>query len=199
MTCFSFHPVKPVTTGEGGVVTSNDDELAHRLRRFRNHGIERMPERGGWYYEVVELAYNYRLTDILAALGLSQVGKLDRFIARRRQLAAQYDRLLAHLPVTLPPKAPSGYGHGYHIYVVRVDARHAVYDKLRANGVAAQVHYVPIHHHPIYRELRAELPHTDAAYEELLSLPLYPALSDDDQLRVVAAFGEAVSGAGASV
>jgi UDP-4-amino-4,6-dideoxy-N-acetyl-beta-L-altrosamine transaminase len=194
MTCFSFHPVKPVTTGEGGVVTTNDDELAHRLQRFRNHGIERLPERGGWYYEVVELAYNYRLTDIHAALGLSQLRKLDQFIERRNELARQYDVLLAELDVTLPPRAAEGFRHGYHLYAARVANRREVYDKLRANGVAAQVHYVPIHLHPTYRDLGAQLPHTDAAYAELISLPLFPALTDDDQLRVVAALRDALAG-----
>jgi UDP-4-amino-4,6-dideoxy-N-acetyl-beta-L-altrosamine transaminase len=194
MTCFSFHPVKPVTTGEGGVVTTNDDGLAHRLRRFRNHGIERVPERGGWYYEVVELAYNYRLTDIHAALGLSQLAKLDRFVARRRQLAAQYDELLAEFAIELAPQAAPGFGHAYHLYPVRVPDRHDVYDKLRANGIAVQVHYVPIHHHPTYRELGVKLPNTDEAYAGLLSLPLFPALSDDDQRRVVATLGDALAG-----
>ncbi len=185
MTCFSFHPVKPVTTGEGGIVTTNDDELAARLRRFRSHGTVRDPERGGWFYEVAEVGMNYRLTDIQAALGLSQLGKLDRFIARRQEIAAAYDQFLADFPIELPPRAPEGYGHGYHIYPIRVDDRREVYERLHALGVAVQVHYVPIHHHPIYRDVGADCPETDRAYERLLSLPVFPAMTDGDQRRVV--------------
>ncbi len=161
MTCFSFHPVKPVTTGEGGMVTTNDDELAARLRRFRSHGTEKRPEQGGWFYEVNEVGMNYRLTDIQAALGLSQMAKLDRFIARRQELAARYDELLADFPITLPPKAPAGFGHGYHLYAIRVEHRRAVYESLHADGIAVQVHYVPIHHHPVYHDVHASCPNTD--------------------------------------
>jgi len=185
MTCFSFHPVKPVTTGEGGVVTTNDDELAERLRRFRSHGTEKRPDLGGWAYEVNAIGMNYRLTDIQAALGLSQLKKLDRFIARRQQLALQYDELLAGLPIRLPPSAPEGFGHGYHLYAIQVDDRRAVYDALHAEGIAVQVHYVPIHHHPVYADVDADCPATDAAYDRLLSLPMFPSLTDDQQLTVV--------------
>ncbi len=193
MTCFSFHPVKPVTTGEGGVVTTNNAELAERLRRFRSHGTIRDETQGGWYYEVAELGMNYRLTDIQAALGLSQLGKLDHFIARRQAIAARYDELLAGFPIDLPPAAPSGYGHGYHIYPIRVDDRRGVYDRLHADGIAVQVHYVPIHHHPIYRDLAAQCPATDQAYARLLSLPVFPTMSDDDQDRVVIALERALT------
>ncbi|MEO1056163.1 MAG: UDP-4-amino-4,6-dideoxy-N-acetyl-beta-L-altrosamine transaminase [Actinomycetota bacterium] len=193
MTCFSFHPVKPVTTGEGGVVTTNNAELAERLRRFRSHGTIRDESQGGWYYEVAELGMNYRLTDIQAALGLSQLGKLDHFIARRQAIAARYDELLASFPIDLPPAAPPGYGHGYHIYPIRVDDRRGVYDRLHADGIAVQVHYVPIHHHPIYRGLAAACPATDRAYARLLSLPVFPTMSDDDQDRVVTALERALT------
>ena len=185
MTCFSFHPVKPVTTGEGGLVTTNDDELAARLRRFRSHGIVKTAEQGGWHYDVVEVGMNYRLTDIQAALGLSQLAKLDRFIARRQEIAARYDARLGEVGIELPPHAPAGAGHGYHLYPVRVPQRRAVYDSLHAKGIHVQVHYVPIHHHPIYRDTPCDLPETDRAYEGLLSLPMFPTLTDQMQDTVI--------------
>ena len=185
MTCFSFHPVKPITTGEGGMVTTNDDDLAERLRRFRSHGTERRPENGGWYYEVTELGMNYRLSDIASALGLSQLDKLSRFIDRRQELAANYDSAFAGTSVTPAPAAPAGFSHGYHLYPVRVPDRRNVYDGLREAGVAAQVHYVPIHRHPIYQDKAIALPHADEAYEGLLSLPMFPTLSDADQRQAI--------------
>lgn len=187
MCAFSFHPVKHVTTGEGGAVTTNSDDLAERLRRFRNHGIVRDPARGGWFYEIESLGYNYRLTDLQAALGISQLAKLDRFLDRRLALADRYDALLGDLPVELPPRGAAGFASAWHLYPVRVAHRLAVYDALRAAGVAAQVHYVPIHHHPLYRDsVQAPLPETDKAYAGLLSLPLYPTLTDAQQDHVVA-------------
>jgi UDP-4-amino-4,6-dideoxy-N-acetyl-beta-L-altrosamine transaminase len=188
MTTFSFHPVKPITTAEGGAVTTNDDELADRLRRFRNHGIEQQPDEGGWYYEVVDVGFNYRLTDIQAALGLSQLRKLDAFIARRNEIAARYRDLLADLPVELPPAAPDGWRHGYHLFVVRVADRRRVFDGLRAAGIGVQVHYVPMHHHPVYadcEQVPAGLPVTERVYEGLLSLPIHPSLTDEQQDTVV--------------
>jgi UDP-4-amino-4,6-dideoxy-N-acetyl-beta-L-altrosamine transaminase len=185
---FSLHPVKPITTGEGGIVTTNDDELAERLRRFRSHGIVRQPEKGGWYYEISELGYNYRLTDLQAALGLSQLPKLDGFIARRNELADRYRVLLADLPVGLPPAAPEGAVHGYHLFPVRVADRARVFEAMRARGIGVQVHFVPIHHHPISADIGlkpGDLPVCDAVYDELITLPLFPTLTDADQDRVV--------------
>jgi perosamine synthetase len=186
--CFSFHPVKPVTTGEGGIVTTNDDALAERLRRFRTHGIERKPERGGWYYEISDLGNNYRLTDIQAALGATQMAKLDRFIDRRNAIAERYRERLAHLPVTLPPAAPAGWRHGYHLFAIQVEDRRRVFDGLRAAGIGVQVHYVPVHHHPISADLGLEagaMPVCDRVYERLISLPVFPGLTDDEQDRVI--------------
>ena len=188
MCCFSLHPVKPITTGEGGIVTTNDDELAERLRRFRTHCIVRLPERGGWYYEIGELGFNYRMTDIHAALGLSQLAKLDRFVARRNEIAERYRARLADLPVELPPAAPDGYTHSYHLFPVLVERRREVFDGLRAAGIGTQVHYVPIHHHPISADIGlkpGDLPACDRIYERILSLPMYPALTDEQQDFVV--------------
>lgn len=193
MCTFSFHPVKPVTTGEGGLVTTNDDELATRLRRFRSHDIVASPERGSWAYEISGLGFNYRITDIQAALGLSQMSKLDSFVARRNELADRYRTLLCDLPLTLPPAAPAGFTHGYHLFVIRVDDRRAVFDGLRGTGIGVQVHYVPIHHHPISADIGVgpgDLAVCDAEYEKLISLPLYPSLTETDQDRVVSTLAE---------
>ena len=192
MCMFSFHPVKAITTAEGGVITTNDDGLADRLRRFRSHGTVRRPNIGGWAYDVVELAYNYRLTDVQAALGSSQLRKLERFVSRRRELAARYRDLLADMPLELPPDAPAGFSHGYHLFAIQVDDRRRVYDELRARGVGVQVHYVPIHHHTIYRDsvVSDSLPETDRAATKILSLPLFPSLTENEQDQVVAALSE---------
>lgn len=186
MCMFSFHPVKSVTSGEGGAVTTNSSMLADRMRVFRNHGMRKKAEGGGWYYEVEVLGYNYRLTDIHAALGASQLTKLEGFVDRRNQLADRYRSLLAQVDLILPPAAPEGWRHSYHLFPIRVDRRRKIYDALRVDGIATQVHYVPIHHHPIYRDLAAELPETDAAYDRLLSIPLFPDLSQEQQDHVVA-------------
>jgi dTDP-4-amino-4,6-dideoxygalactose transaminase len=185
MCCFSFHPVKTVTTGEGGAVTTNSDGLAARLRRFRSHGTSRTPAEGPWAYEVVELAPNYRLTDIQAALGRSQLRKLGMFLDRRDQIAAQYRGALSGLPVVLPPEAAPGFRHGRHLFPVRIGDRRRVYDELRAQGIGVQVHYVPMYRHPVYRADPAEYPATETAYGGLLSLPLYPGLTERDQEFVI--------------
>lgn len=188
MCCLSFHPVKPITTGEGGAVTTNDPDLAEALRRFRSHGIERMPDRGGWYYEIAELGYNYRLTDIQAALGLSQLERLGQFIARRNEIAARYRTALADAPLTLPPAAPPGWTHGYHLFAVQVDDRARVFARLSDAGIGVQVHYVPIHRQPVYADLAQgtdDLPNAEAAYQRLISLPMHPTLTDVDQDRVI--------------
>jgi perosamine synthetase len=192
MCTLSFHPVKAVTTGEGGAVTTNSAELANRLRSFRNHGIVRKPEVGAWYYEIETLGYNHRLTDIQAALGRSQLNKLGRFVSQRQELASRYGGLLAELPITLPPSPPSGFTHAYHLYPIQVDRRSQVYEGLRAAGIGTQVHYVPLYHHPLHSTTgsAADFPRTETAYQRLLSLPLHPTLTHDDQDRVVAALEE---------
>lgn len=188
MCCFSFHPVKPITTGEGGIVTTNNEDLAAALRRFRTHDIVPRPDRGGWCYEIAELGFNYRMTDLHAALGLSQLKKVDRFIDRRNELADRYRTLLADLPVGLPPAAPDGVLHGYHLFPVLVPDRHRIFAGLRSAGIGAQVHYVPVHHHPISADIGlkpGDLPQCDSLYEQLLSLPIYPSLTDAHQDTVV--------------
>ncbi len=187
MCVFSFHPVKAITTGEGGAVTTNDPELAERLRRFRSHGAVRQPERGGWYYEIPDLGYNYRITDLQAALGRSQLQRLDAFVERRNELARQYDDLLAGVGLVRPPQSPAGTRHGYHLYPIQVNDRRQVYDRMRALGVGVQVHYIPIYRHPLYAPFGSpsDFPATEAAYERLLSLPVYPDLSDKEQSVVV--------------
>lgn len=192
---FSLHPVKPITTGEGGIVTTNDDRLADALRRFRSHGIRPRPERGGWCYEIDTLGFNYRLTDIQSALGLSQLAKLDAFIARRNELAERYRHLLADLPVGLPPGAPNGYTHGYHLFPVLVPDRGCVFDGLRAAGIGVQVHYVPVHHHPISADIGlvpGDLPVCDSLYTQILSLPMFPGLTEALQDEVVEALRQLV-------
>lgn len=186
MCVFSFHPVKAITTGEGGAVTTNDDRLASGLRRFRNHGIVPKPERGGWYYEVESTGTNFRMTDIQAALGRSQLAKLERFIVRRRVLADRYQDRLAGLPVQVPPGGAEGVRHARHLYPVRVQDRARVFDGMRAGGIGVQVHYVPIYRHPVFGGHDGRLfPRTEAAYAQLLSLPLFPDLTDDEQDEVV--------------
>lgn len=188
---FSFHPVKAITTGEGGMITTNSDQLDSRLRKFRNHGITRRPEFGAWYYEITQLSTNARLTDIQAALGTSQLAKLDRFITRRNSLAARYRRELSDMPIVLPPAAPTGSRHAYHLFPIQVQDRKHVYTALRDRGIATQVHYVPLHHHPLYKNAsKPDLPHTDAAYRGLLSIPLFPAMTDDEQTTIIEAIRE---------
>ncbi len=197
---FSFHPVKAITSGEGGAVTTNSDELAARLRQFRSHGMVAKPDEpgeGGWYYEVETLGFNYRITDLQCALGVTQLAKLSRFVTRRNELAARYRELLADVPgIVLPPAARgAGWRHAYHLFPVRVPERRRVYDELHAAGIRVQVHYVPIYRHPLYADCgvtSAEFPETERAYAGLLSLPMYPSLTDTDQDRVVDALRRAL-------
>jgi UDP-4-amino-4,6-dideoxy-N-acetyl-beta-L-altrosamine transaminase len=190
MACFSFHPVKTITTGEGGAVTTNDDELARRLRVFRTHGIERRaprddPEAGGWYYEIDELGMNFRITDLQCALGVSQLRRLESFLARRNEIAALYRRLFDGTEVELAGAASDGQRHAYHLVVAilpeDVSRRH-VYDQMRAAGIGVQVHYIPIYWHPYYARLgfeRGLCPETERAYARLLSLPVFATLEDE--------------------
>ena len=194
MTCFSFHPVKPITTGEGGMVTTNNTELAERLRRFRSHGIVRKPESEPWSYEISELGHHYRMTDIQAALGLSQLSRIDLFIQLRSEVAARYRAALAGLDIELPPEATHGYRHGYHLFPVGVPNRNRVFGDLIDRGIRAQIHYIPVHHHPISVDILSQFggnfPIADLVFERIISLPIFPGLSERDQEKVVRVVGE---------
>jgi UDP-4-amino-4,6-dideoxy-N-acetyl-beta-L-altrosamine transaminase len=201
MATFSFHPVKTVATGEGGMVTTNDATLADRLRTLRSHGMVRPEGCEPWWYEMPEPGFNYRLPDILCALGLSQLAKLDRFAARRRSLAEAYFAALAELaPVVRPAASPAWSDPVLHLMTVLVDfeaagrTRRQVVEALKSRGVGSQVHYIPVHRQPYYRDRYGtlELPGAEAWYRRCLSLPLYPGMADEDVGRVVAALREAL-------
>jgi UDP-4-amino-4,6-dideoxy-N-acetyl-beta-L-altrosamine transaminase len=187
MTMFSFHPVKPITSGEGGMVTVRDEGLRDLLRAFRSHGMQR-GER--WWMEQHALGFNYRLTDTASALGRSQLAKLDRFIAARNAIADRYRAGLQGL-VTLPPAAPDGARHGYHLFAIHTDHRQELYDGLRERGILAQVHFIPVYWHPWYRETygyeRGLCPAAEEFYAGCLSLPCFPALTAEEQGTVIAA------------
>jgi len=203
VTVLSFHPVKIITTGEGGLAATNDAELARRLRLLRTHGITRdaaqmtRPSDGPWYYEQIELGFNYRMTDIQAALGASQLGRLDQFIARRRALVQRYSQLLAGLPIRLPIER-AGRKSAWHLYVINLEggkSRRAVYDAMRAHGVAVNVHYLPVYLLPYYRALGfrdGHCPAAEAYYQAALTLPLFPALADAEQDKVAYALRQAL-------
>jgi perosamine synthetase len=202
MTVLSFHPAKIITTGEGGAVLTDDDALAARLRRFRNHGIEtELAARTDWTYAMVDLGYNYRLTDLAAALGTSQLDRLEAFLARRRRLAARYmERLGGHEALALPEIQPAA-DPAWHFLSVQLrlerlrQDRGAVYRALRAEGIGVNVHYIPVHQHPFYRSRYpgVSLPVAEAAYDRLLTLPLHAGMSDADVDDVVAALDKVTS------
>jgi UDP-4-amino-4,6-dideoxy-N-acetyl-beta-L-altrosamine transaminase len=198
ITCFSLHPAKTITTGEGGLATTEDDELARRMRLFRTHGITKQgispgPDDGAWYYEMQELGFNYRITDVQCALGLSQLTRLDEWVARRNEIADRYRELLAgEERIALPPAAPPGSLHGHHLFVVHVRAgaaaRRATYDTLHAAAIGVQVHYVPVYRLPYYRDRlglpQDTCPHAEDYYAGAISLPMFPALTDAEIRRV---------------
>ena len=200
LSVFSFHPVKPITTAEGGMIVTNCKELAARMRSFRNHGItsdhRQRHSAGAWHYEMVELGFNYRLTDLQCALGLAQLQRLGGFIRRRQELASRYDRAFVQHPAISPLAVSPRNSHGYHLYVVRVPRRNQVYGRLREAGIGANVHYIPVHFHPYYRQhfgtSEGLCPVAEAAFAEILSLPLYPSLAEEEQDRVIASLLAAV-------
>jgi perosamine synthetase len=206
LSAFSLHPVKHITTGEGGMVATDDRDLAARMRVFRNHGItsdHRQRERqGSWYYEMEALGYNYRLTDFQCALGLSQLRKLPGWIARRREIAGRYDSAFAEIPAVKPLAVRAGVSHAYHLYVIHLDpdalraGRADIFTALRAAGIGVNVHYIPVHLHPFYRRRFGTgpglCPVAEEAYERILSLPMYPGMSDADAGAVVSAVRRAV-------
>jgi UDP-4-amino-4,6-dideoxy-N-acetyl-beta-L-altrosamine transaminase len=201
MATFSFHPVKTIATGEGGMVTTNDSALADRLRTMRSHGMIRPQGADPWWYEMPEPGFNYRLPDILCALGLSQLAKLPRFAARRRALAKAYDAALAPLaPVVRIAARPEGSDPVLHLMCVLIDfeaaglSRRQVVERLREYGIGTQVHYIPVHRQPYYRERYGELdlPGAEGWYERCLSLPLYPGMADGDVQKVADALKAAL-------
>ena len=201
LSTFSLHPVKHLTTGEGGLITTDDDELARRMRVFRNHGItsdhRQREAQGSWYYEMQELGFNYRLTDFQCALGLSQLRKVRGWVERRREIARRYDEAFAAFPAVEPLSVLEHAQPAYHLYVVRFDLEAIRMDKaqlftaLRAEGIGINVHYVPVHLHPFYRRNFGTgpglCPVAERAYEEIVSLPLFPAMTERDIADVVEA------------
>jgi perosamine synthetase len=210
MTMFSFHPVKPVTTGEGGVIVTNNPDYYEKMLLFRSHGITRSPklleaeDEGPWYYEMQHLGFNYRMTDLQASLGVSQIDKLESFIARRSELAKCYDEGLyawdeqgyIQRPY-IDRKAKSG----WHLYVIQINSsklgvsRRTVFDALRAENIGVNVHYVPVHLHPYYRDMgyrRGVCPIAEQLYETFITLPLYPRMSDEDVQDVISAVGKVI-------
>ena len=207
MTTFSLHPVKHLTTGEGGMVTTDRGDLAETLRRFRNHGISsearERQSAGQWYYEMILLGFNYRLTDIACALGLSPLGKLEQNLSRRREIAARYGKAFSSLRGLIPPVTRPGMSPAWHLYPVRLDlaritnSRTEVFQALRAENIGVNVHYIPVHLQPYYRQRfgykGGEYPIAEAAYESLLSLPMFHAMTDQDVDDVIQAMVKVLS------
>ncbi len=198
MTVFSFHPVKHIATGEGGAITTNNKELYDRLCLYRTHGITKDPEvmsenDGGWYMEMIDLGYNYRITDFQAALGIEQLKRLDWSLERRHEIARKYDEAFDGNPRIKTPKVDPAVSHAYHLYVIQVNDRKGLYDFLRENNIFAQVHYVPSHLMPYYKGFgwkRGDLPVAEAYYDRCLSLPMFPTLTDEEQDYVITKINE---------
>lgn len=194
MATFSFHPVKTIAMGEGGAITLNDTNLANKMRQLRTHGMAQRPERGVWFYEMPELGYNYRATDIQCALGTSQLKKLDQFVSKRTKLANLYDRLLAdYAPKIKPPHRVENQTPAWHLYAARFDfeqiglSRDEVMKKLKERNIGTQVHYIPVHSQPYYQDLYGDitLEGADTYYSNTLSLPLFPLMEENDVEYVV--------------
>lgn len=206
ITVFSFHPVKIITTAEGGMALTNNDALASRMALLRSHGITRDPALmthapdGPWYYQQVDLGFNYRMTDVQAALGVSQMARLDTYIERRHALASRYDRLLDKLPVSTPWQHPDGYS-GLHLYVIRLQldnievSHRQVFESLREQGIGVNLHYIPVHTQPFYQGLKfttGQFPESERYYAEAISLPMYTGLTESQQDQVIEALRKAI-------
>jgi UDP-4-amino-4,6-dideoxy-N-acetyl-beta-L-altrosamine transaminase len=207
ITVFSFHPVKIITTGEGGMVLTNNDELASRLGLLRSHGITRDPTamtepmHGPWHYQQVALGFNYRMTDIQAALGVSQMKRLEGYVIRRHQIAQRYNELLADLPLTLPWQDPNSIS-AYHLYVIRLQldritlSHREVFEALRAREIMVNLHYIPVHTQPHYRDIGfnyGDFPCSERYYSESISIPIYPAMTDFEQTQTANVIREIIA------
>ena len=208
ITVLSFHPVKIITTGEGGMALTNDAQLAKRMRFLRSHGItsdpaemHSRPSNELWNYQQIGLGFNYRMTDIAAALGVSQMQRIDEFVAKRHAIAERYDRLLSSLPVTMPAQHPDSYS-SFHLYVMRLNldeierTHRQVYDSLRAAGILVNLHYIPVYRQPYYEQMgfrAGYCPEAERYHREVISLPMYPALSEPEQDQVLAALRHAIA------
>lgn len=204
LTTFSFHPVKIITTAEGGAILTHRDEYAQRLEAFRTHGIQRGqldsdPSAGGWAYDIETLGYNYRLTDLQCALGVTQLAHLNDWIARRQQIASAYDQMLADVPhLELPKRASWCTAHAWHLYIIRVPAEHrlAIFEGLRSRGILVQVHYIPVNMLKLYRD-RGHNPHDTPraleAYHRMISIPCFPRMDDADIARVADAVKDTIT------
>jgi UDP-4-amino-4,6-dideoxy-N-acetyl-beta-L-altrosamine transaminase len=189
---FSFHPVKHIATGEGGMITTNSKELYEKLLLLRTHGITKDPGKmesnhGGWYMEMQELGYNYRLSDMQAALGVSQLSRAEEGLKRRKVIAARYDAAFKNSSLEIP-KFKEGLGHAYHLYIIKTSKRKELYDYLKTQQIFAQVHYIPVHTMPYYKSLgwkSGDMPLAEAYYEQCLSIPMYPTLTDQEQDFVI--------------
>jgi perosamine synthetase len=204
---FSFHPVKAMTTGEGGMITTGSFESAHRMRCFRNHGVTsnhyEREKLGSWFYDMADLGYNYRLSDIQCALGLSQLERLNGWIERRQTIARRYDEAFASLDGVAPLARRADRDHAYHLYVVRLDGaalrmdRGHIYRALRAEGIGVNVHYLPVHLHSYYRDRfgtdEGLCPRAEKAYEEILTLPIFPGMTDGDVNDVIEAMYKVIT------
>jgi perosamine synthetase len=207
LTAFSLHPVKQITSGEGGMVTTNNPQLAQRMRRFRNHGID-LDARGReanvtWFYEMVDLGYNYRLTDLQCALAISQLCKLPDWLARRRYIAGRYDDAFSQMAGLRPLLRRTDVMHAYHLYVVALElenlavSRDEVFKALRAEGIGVNVHYIPVHLHPYYRRVHGtrpgDCPVAERLYDRILSLPIFPRMTDSDLQDVIQAVRKVIA------
>ncbi len=206
ITVFSFHPVKIITTAEGGMALTNDDELATKMGLLRSHGITRDPAQmtheadGPWYYQQIDLGFNYRMTELQAALGVTQMQRLDQYVARRHQLARRYDDLLTGLPVTAPWQHADSYS-GLHLYVIRLQldkiqkTHRQVFEALRELGIGVNLHYIPVHTQPYYERMGFkpdDFPQSQTYYQEAISIPMFQTMTDEQQDEVIAALRQAV-------
>lgn len=206
VTVFSFHPVKIITTAEGGMALTNDAQLGNRMALLRSHGITREPAQmthetdGPWYYQQIDLGFNYRMTELQAALGVSQMERLDKYVSRRHQLARRYDSLLTSLPVTTPWQDPDSYS-GLHLYVIRLQldkigkTHRQVFEALRELGIGVNLHYIPVHTQPHYQRMgfrTGDFPNAERYYAEAISLPMFQTMSEDQQHEVTSALSKAL-------